>query len=160
MSRFVLPWFATLLAAGASPKMDFAFGILAGQRGDKVAAAAAVEKARVADPMAFPLVDRRAEALRAGGDIEGASTLYRDFAKAAPERLDAQIAYADFLRSASPDDDFASKIARETLEKSLQRHPGNLGIQMRLFRIYEVLGQREKSLELFEKLAGPDAGDG
>jgi tetratricopeptide (TPR) repeat protein len=159
MSRFVLPWFATLLTAGASPKLDFALGILAEQRGDAVAAAAGVEKARSADPTAFPLVTRSAERLRAAGDIAGASTLYRDFARAAPQRRDAQIAYADFLRGASPDDDFASKIARDTLEKSLQHYPGHLGVQMRLFRIYETLGQREKSLELFEKLAASDAGE-
>lgn len=160
MSRFVLPWFATLLTAEASPKLDFALGILAEQRGDAVTAAAGVEKARAADPTAFPLVTRSAERLRAAGDIAGASTLYRDLARAAPQRLDAQIAYADFLRGASPDDDFASKIARDTLEKSLQRYPGHLGVQMRLFRIYETLGQREKSLELFENLAAPDAGEG
>ena len=159
MSRFVLPWFALMLTAGASPKLDFALGILAEQRGDKVAAGVATEKARAADPLAFPLVERSAQALRAAGDIEGASTLYRDFAKAAPQRLDAQIAYADFLRNASPDDDFASKIARDTLERSLQQHPENLAVQMRLFRIYEALGQREKSLELFEKVAAPDAGE-
>jgi Tfp pilus assembly protein PilF len=160
MSRFVLPWFAMLMVAGASPKLDFALGVLAEQRGDAVAAAAAVEKARAADPTAYPLVTRSAERLRAAGDIEGASTLYRDFAKAAPERLDAQMAYADFLRGVSPEDDFASKMARDTLEKALERWPQSLGTKQRLFRIYEALGEREKSLELFEKLAAPDAGEG
>jgi tetratricopeptide (TPR) repeat protein len=157
MSRFILPWFATLLTAGASPKLDFALGILAEQRGDGVAAAAAIEKARLADPTAYPLMTRAAERLQAAGDIEGASTLYREFAKGAPERLDAQLAYADFLRGASPDDDFATKIARDTLEKALAGHPENLAIKNRLFRIHEALGERNESLKLFEELAAPTA---
>ena len=159
MTRFVLPWIAALLSAGASPKLDFAFGILAEQRGDKAAATAAIEKARHADPTAFPLVSRGVEARQAAGDLEGASTLYRDLAKALPERLDVQIAYADFLRAASPDDDFATKIACDTLEKALARYPGNLTLEQRLFRAYETLGQREKSQALFEKLAASEAGD-
>jgi len=159
MKSVALPWLAAMLTAGASPQIDFALGILAEQRGDGVAAAIAIENARAADPMAFPLVARVADHHRAAGDIEGASTLYRDFAKARPERLDAQVAYADFLRDASPDDDFAGKIARDTLEKSLEHFPGELGIQKRLFRIYESLEQRDRSLALFESLAAPDAGE-
>lgn len=157
MSRFVLPWFATLLVAGASPKLDFALGILAEQRGDAVGAAAAIEKARVADPTAFPLVTRMAGIHRRAGDIEAASTLYRELAKAEPDRPEVQIAYADFLREVSPDDDFAAKIARETLEKTAERFPDWLGIDQRLFRIYETLGLRDRSTAVFEKLAGRES---
>ncbi|WP_367871230.1 tetratricopeptide repeat protein [Luteolibacter sp. Populi] len=160
MTRGTLIWLGSLLVAGASPQLDFALGVLAGQRGDQVASATAIEKARAEDPTAFPLVERVAGMRRAAGDVEAASTLYRDFAKAAPERLDAQIAYADFLRDASPDDDFAAKMARETLEKAAERFPKQIGIERRLFRIYETLEQRERSRAIFEKLASSNRGDG
>ncbi len=157
MKPVALTWLAASVVAGASPQLDFALGILAEQRGDAVAAGAAVEKALAADPTAFPLVRRVAESRREAGDIEGASTLYREFAAAQPDRLEAQLTYADFLRGASPDDDFATKMARDTLEKSLSQHPGNLSLLNRLFRIYESLEQRDRSLALFESLAAADA---
>ena len=146
MKPAALLYLAASLTAGASPRLDFALGILAGQRGDTVAEAAAIAKAREADPAAFPLMVRVAGERQTAGDLAGASTLYREFAAAWPERLEAQVAYADFLRESSPDDDFAGQMARETLEKALERFPGELGIQKRLFRIYESLEQRDRSL--------------
>jgi tetratricopeptide (TPR) repeat protein len=153
MKPAALLYLAVSLSAAASPRLDFALGILAGQRGDTVAEAASIAKAREADPTAFPLMVRVAGKRQAAGDLAGASTLYREFAAAQPERLDAQVAYADFLRESSPDDDFASQMARETLEKALERLPGELGIQKRLFRIYESLEQRDRSLAMFESVA-------
>ena len=156
MKPAALLYLAASLTAGASPRLDFALGILAGQRGDTVAEAASIAKAREADPTAFPLMVRVAGKRQAAGDLAGASTLYREFAAAQPERLDAQVAYADFLRESSPDDDFAGQMARETLEKALERFPGELGVQKRLFRIYESLEQRDRSLAMFESVAsGP-----
>ncbi|MEK7949571.1 tetratricopeptide repeat protein [Luteolibacter soli] len=151
-------WLVVMSPLAASPQLDFALGILAEQRGDGKAAAEAIEKARAADPAAYPLVTRVAEQHRANGDIEGASTLYREFAAGQPQRLDAQFAYADFLREASPDDDFAGKMARETLEKALARFPGQLSIQRRLFRIYESLDQRDRSTAIFESIASSQPG--
>ncbi len=158
MKSAALFWLAVVSPLAASPQLDFAFGILAEQRGDRKAAAEAIEKARAADPAAFPLVTRVAEQHRADGDIEGASTLYREFAAGQPQRIEAQLAYADFLRSASPDDDFAAKLARDTLEKSLDRFPGELSVKRRLFRIYESLEQRDRSLAIFESLAASQPG--
>ncbi|RYD65446.1 MAG: hypothetical protein EOP83_07375 [Verrucomicrobiaceae bacterium] len=158
MKTAALAWLAVMSPLAASPQLDFALGILAEQRGDREAAAEAIEKARAADPAAFPLVRRVAEQHRASGDLEGASTLYREFAASQPERLDAQFAYADFLREASPDDDFASKMAQETLEKALTRFPGELSIQRRLFRTYESLEQRDRSLAIFESIASSQPG--
>ena len=158
MKPSVLFWLAVVSPLAASPRLDFALGILAEQRGDRKAAAESIEKSRAADPTAYPLVTRVAERHRAEGDIEGASTLYREFAAGQPQRLDAQLAYADFLRSTSPDDDFAAKMARETLEKSLERFPGALPIQRRLFRIYEAVGQRDRSLAIFVSIASSQPG--
>lgn len=152
----LLTLFAPAIAA-ADPKLDFAYGILAGQRGDQVASAALIEKAREADPGAYPLVARVAEWKRGAGDIEGASTLYREFAKSNPQRLEAQLDYADFLRNISPDDDFAGKMAADTLEEASKHFPGELSIQRRLFRIYEGMEKRDRSTAIFESLARPDA---
>jgi len=157
MRPVVLLPFAVSAVAVAEPKLDFAYGILAAQRGDQVASAALIEKARAADPDSYALVSRVAEQKRGAGDLEGASTLYREFASGHPERLDAQLVYADFLRNASPDDDFAAKMARDTLEGALKRFPGDLSIRSRLFRIYEGLEQRDRSTAIFESLAAPDA---
>ncbi len=159
MKPAVLLILAAPALATADPKLDFAKGILAQQRGDQVAEKAAIEKAREADPLAMPLMLRVAGMRRAEGDVEAASKLYRDFAKATPERLDGQLAYADFLREASPEDDFAAKLARDTLEKAREKFPKSLAIDRRLFRIYEGLEQRDLSTAIFDKLATPDAGE-
>jgi predicted Zn-dependent protease len=155
-SKALVSLFA-ILPLGASPRLDFARGVLAEQRGDPAAAAAAFESARAADPDAFPLMLRVAGQRRAAGDLAGASTLHREFAERHPDRLDAQLEYADFLRSASPDDDFATRLAAEVLDRALQRFPGTLALLQRRFRIHEALGERERSLALFEQVAArPD----
>lgn len=154
MKRCFLIWLAAAWSVDASPRLEFALGVLANQRGDREAAAAAFERAREEDPAAFPLMTRVA-GLRAGaGDVTGASTLYREFAENQPQRLDAQVVYADFLRSASPNDDFAAKLARQVLEKADGAFPDQLAVKQRLFRIYEGLGERERSAEVFEATAG------
>ncbi len=155
-----LLWLAAWVpvTAVATPRVDFALGVLAEQRGDAAAAAERIGRAREADPTALPLMLRVAGRRQAAGDLAGASTLYREFAAGQPERLDAQLAYADFLRGASPDDDFATQMAQETLEKALGRFPGTLEIQQRLFRIYESRERRDRSLAVFEELASGKPG--
>jgi predicted Zn-dependent protease len=146
-----------VLPLHASPRVEFARGVLAEQRGDVEAAAAAFESARAADPDSFPLMLRVATRRQASGDLAGASTLHREFADRHPERLDAQLAYVDFLRSASPDDDFASRLAGEVLDRALTRFPERLALLQRRFRVHEALGERERSIALFEQVAArPD----
>ncbi|WP_193212085.1 tetratricopeptide repeat protein [Luteolibacter marinus] len=158
MRIVALPWITLSLAAAASPQLDFARGVLARERGDREAEAAAFEAARAADPTAFFLTDRVAELRRGAGDLEGASTLYREFAAAHPRYLRAHLTYADFLRDSAPGDDFVAKLALETLENSLAEFPRSLAVKKRLFRTYESLGQREKSTALFESLAADPEG--
>jgi len=154
--KALLPLLA-VLPLHASPRVDFARGVRAEQRGDPAAAAAAFESARAADPDAFPLMLRVATRRQASGDLAGASTLHREFADRHPERLDAQLAYVDFLRAASPDDDFASRLAGEVLDRALARFPDHLALLQRRFRVHEALGERERSLALFEQVAArPD----
>jgi len=150
--KVVLAWGIGLAAlAAGEPRVDFARGVLEEARGGD--GGAWFERACEADPDAFPLLRRVAGRRLAAGDIEGASTLWREFAAAHPQRLEAQLGYADFLRQASPRDDFAAKLAGETLERALARHPGHPEIERRLFRSYEQRGMRERSLALFERIA-------
>lgn len=138
----------------ANPRVDFARGVLEEARGND--GGGFFEKALAQDPEAWPLVTRVADRKAAEGDIESASLLYRDFARRHPERLEAQLRYADFLRETSPDDDFAAKLAGETLEKALKNHPGDLTLLRRLFRTYEQRGMREKSLALFDQVSATE----
>lgn len=151
----------TTLAAGESPaQLDFARGVLEQQRGQGGAAAALFEKARSEDPLALPLVERGVAARMAAGDLAGASTLYRELAAKRPERLDVQLMYADFLRNSSPGDDFAARMAGETLEAALKRFPGDLSIQRRLFRLYEQREKREQSTAIYDALVASGRRDG
>ncbi|GAA5484463.1 tetratricopeptide repeat protein [Haloferula sargassicola] len=134
----------------AGPREDFARGVLEAARGkDPIDW---YQKALAADPEAWPLVRKVAGLETARGGIEAASTLYREFAARHPERLEAQLAYADFLGEVSPRDDFAAKLAGESLEKALVRFPGSIGVRRRLFRSYEQRGMRERSLAMFDEV--------
>mgnify|MGYP000377401230 CR=1 FL=1 len=138
--------------ARGEPKLDFARGILEEARGGD--GTEWFEKALAGDPGAWPLARHAAEGRRAAGDIEAASTIYREFAGAHPGRLEAQLGYADFLREVSPRDDFAAKLATEALEGALTRWPDHLAIIRRLFRCYEQRGMRDRSMALFEQVSG------
>lgn len=137
----------------ASPRADFAVGVLEEVRGNASAASDAFERARAADPLALPLVERAAARRLADKDLEGASTLFRELAGASPQRVDVLLAYADFLRNSAPGDDFAARLACEALEKAAVLAPDLLPVRERLFRLYEQRGMREKSLAVFEELA-------
>jgi predicted Zn-dependent protease len=145
------------LSASADPKQDYARGVLERARGND--ASEWFERALEADGGAWPLVTEVAAMRRAEGDVSGASLLLREFSQAHPGRLEAQLAYADFLRESSPADDLAAKLAGEALETALERFPGELAVIQRLFRSYEQRGMREKSEALFEAVAErPGAG--
>lgn len=152
-------WFLLFipLSVLGDSKQDYARGVLERSRGKDPTEW--FERALEADPGAWPLVSEVAGLRQAAGDIAGASSLLREFSKEHPERLDAQLAYADFLRESSPEDDLAAKLAGEALEKTLERHPGELAVIRRLFRVYEQRGMRERSMALFEEVVErPGAG--
>ncbi|MCH7227758.1 tetratricopeptide repeat protein [Haloferula sp. A504] len=153
----VLPLLLLPLIAMADPKQDYARGVLERSRGNDPTGW--FDKALEADPGAWPLAAEVAGLRRMGGDIAGASALLREFSTAHPERLEVQLAYADFLRESSPGDDLAAKLAGEALEKTLESHPGELAVIRRLFRSYEERGMREESKKLFDQVAErPGAG--
>jgi len=133
-----------------SPRLEFAKGLLDQSRGKIEEANQRFEAARAAEPTAMPLVQRSARRKLAEGDLAGAVTLYRNLANAQPERLSAQLLYADFLREQN--DGLAEKMASETLENALHRFPGNPSILNRLFRSSQARADRKRSLSLFESL--------
>ncbi len=152
MRPFALLLLSLPAFAQESPRLEFARGLLDQSRGRKDSAAQRFEAARLADPTAMPLVERAARTKLADGNLAGAVTLYRDLASALPERLSAQLLYADFLRDEGGGDGLAERMAGEALENALHRFPGSPAILSRLFRSSEARSDRKRSLSLFESL--------
>ncbi|MBB5352499.1 tetratricopeptide (TPR) repeat protein [Haloferula luteola] len=124
-----------------NPKMEFARGVLESARGGD--GTRRFEKALEEDPEAWPLVQKVATLAERSGRSEEALSRYAVFARAHPERLEAQVAYADLLGKED------GGKAAEVLEAAARQFPRSIGVRRRLFRNYESRGLREKSLELF-----------
>lgn len=157
MKAAAITLFAALPAfAVENPRLEFAKGMLDQSRGDIGSANERFEKARLADPLARPLVERAAQRRVAAGDLAGAVTLYREWAAATPDRLPNQLAYVDFLRNQGHGDAVAEKLAASTLDAALKRFPNQPLLLDRLFRASEARGDRARSLALFESLIKPE----
>ncbi len=138
-------------------RLEFAFGVMEESRGNEAIATTHFEAARVADPLALPLVRRAVAARMAAGDRAGAVTLYRNLANARPDDLAVQLVYTDFLEQHGGGDSLALKLANETLVKALEKHPGNSEILRRLTEQALAAGDRGRQQELMEMLAADDA---
>ncbi|WAC19921.1 hypothetical protein OVA24_00830 [Luteolibacter sp. SL250] len=150
MLLFPLP----LLAA--DPRVEYAMGVRAEERGDDAAAQTAFEAAWKLDPQALPLVRKLAEYRLAADDRAGAVKLYRDLAEGAPERTDVQLAYASILEQTGHGDAMAQKLAVEILEKALEKSPEDLTLISRLLTIFRTRGDTEKATALMELLPPSD----
>lgn len=139
------------MQASADPLVDFAFGVLAEQRGDEAKAAGLFEKARLADPTAGPLVRRGVARLLANGDRAAAVSMFREYAMARGDEAGVQIEYADFLMNQGRGDSLAEKLAIETLERVLASHPGDPVVIQRLVAIVP-----DRAAELAGTLADDD----
>ena len=148
--------FAFTLTAAENPHLAYALGILAGSRGDVSTAALRFENARVADPLALPLVARAVLARLADGDRSAAIKLYRDLAAARPQDLEVQLAYTDLLDQQSKGDTMAMRLSDGTLEAALTRHPGNPQLIRRLFQHALTAANKSRQLELLEQLSADD----
>ncbi len=145
---------ASLLAAG-NPRLDFAFGVLASFRGDTHEATLRFEQARLADPLAMPLVRRAIDERLAAGDRAAAIQFYRALATARPDALDIQLGYADFLLQQGHGDSLALKLADATLDAALGKSPGHPEIIRRLFQHAQAAGDKARQTLLLGELA-PD----
>ncbi len=135
------------------PRVEFAFGVLEEARG---AASERFEVARVADPLALPLVRRAVDARLAAGDRAGAVKLFRDLAAARPGEPGVQLLYADFLMREGGGDSMAESQAVAALETVLAAHPGNPAAIGRLFEIDLAAGRKGRALTRLDGLAKDD----
>lgn len=145
-----------LFARAASPRLDFAFGVLAESRGQDAEAGRLFEAARQADPTALPLVRRAVGARLEEGNRSAAVKLYRDLAIARPDALGIQLAYADFLQENGRGDSMAMKLAAETLDAALAKNPGNPEVVRRLFQLASSAGNKTRQRTLLEMLPVDD----
>ena len=149
-------FYIAMLPAEASPRTEFALGLLAESRGAGDDAALRFENARLADPTAFPLVERVAGIRLAAGDRSGAVKLYRDLALARLDDVEIQIAYADFLVEQGRGDGLALKLSSQTLEATLAKKPGDPQVIRRLFQYAQARGDRAGQVVLLNQLSADD----
>ncbi len=145
----------TALSAADSARVEFAFGVLEETRGVQTAKDH-FENARLADPLALPLVHRAVRQRLAAGDRGGAVKLYRDLAAARPDDLEVQLTYADFLDQQSKGDTLAMQLSNDTLEAALLRTPGHPQIIRRLFQHAQAMESKNRQRELLEMLSSED----
>lgn len=157
MTRFpgFLLLLTTPLAAAENARLEFALAVLEESRALE-SAADRFEKARLLDPLALPLVQRAVARKTAEGDRAGAVKLFRELATARPDDLQVQFLYADFLQQQGDGDSMALKLATDTLEAALQKHPGHPGVIQRLHAIYQASGRKADAAALLEKLPPDD----
>lgn len=123
------------LSAAGNPRLEYALGVLAENRGQTAAAATHFETARMADPAAAPLVEIAVRHSLEMGDRPGAIQFYRGLAAARPYDLSVQLAYAAFLTEQGRGDALANKLAARTLQAALVKNPGHPEIIRRLFSL-------------------------
>jgi hypothetical protein len=140
-----------MVAAAEDARVEFTLGILEEIRG-VATAAAHFEKARLADPLALPLVQRAVKQRLAAHDRAAAVKLFRDLATARPEDLEVQLLFADFLTEQAQGDTIAVKLATDTLVASLEKYPGSPEVIRRLYAIYQTSDLAAQATKLLDQL--------
>lgn len=156
--RFV--WFfglvsACRLMAADDPKLEFADGVL-GEMRNQSSAQDHFERARLADPLALPLVQRAVKQRLKHHDRAAAVKLFQDLASARPDDLKVQLLYVDFLTEQGGDDAMANKLTSNTLETALKSHPGDPQIIQRLYPIYQASNRKSQASALLDQLSPTD----
>lgn len=147
---------SALFSAERNPRLEFALGVLAESRGDAEEADRRFENARVADPLAWPLVSRAVIREVAAGNRPAAVKLYRDLAAARPDDLEIQLGYADFLDEQGRSDALALKLSAQTLEAALRKHPAHPQLIRRLFHYAQRAGDNPRQIALLDPLPPDD----
>jgi len=143
------------LTAADEPRLEFALGVLEELRGVDTARDH-FEKARLADPLALPLVQRAVEQRLEMKDRAGAVSLFRTLAEARPDELRVQLLYVDFLTQQGARDAMAMKMACGVLETSLEKHPANPQVIGRLYQIFQTTNRSAQASALLTRLAATD----
>ncbi len=143
------------LTAAGEPRLEFALGVLEELRGVNTAQDH-FEKARLADPLALPLVQRAVKQQLQIDDRAGAVRLLQELATARPDELKIQLLYVDFLIQQGASDALAMKMAREVLETALKSHPADPQVIGRLYQIYQTINRSGLATALLTRLAATD----
>ena len=146
---------STPLLAADNARLEYAIGVLEEARKLNTAQDH-FEKARLADPIALPLVQKAVAQRLATDDRGGAVKLFRDLATARPDDLKVQLLFSDFLAQQGQGDSMATKLATDALEPSLKKHPGNPQIIRRLYQFYRTSDRESQAAALLDQLAPAD----
>ena len=143
------------LMAAENARLEFALGMLGEMRNENTAQDH-FEKARLADPLALPLVQRAVKQRLETGDRSAAVKLFRDLSAARPDDPQVQMLYADFLSQQGQGDSMAAKLATDALESILKKYPGNPQIIRRLYQFYQAGGRKSQATALLDQLKSDD----
>lgn len=147
--------FNSALPAADNPRVEFAFGVLEKTRGVNTAQDH-FERARLADPLALPLVQRAVKQRLEHDDRAAAVKLFRDLSTARPDDLQIQFLYSDFLIQQGRGDSMAIKLAIDALESVLEKNPRNPQIIQRLYAIYQTSDRKSQAAALLDQLSPDD----
>ena len=138
---------------------EYARGVFANLNGNTRAARQHFEATLQKDPDSFPVARKTAGLQREDGDLSAAAGTLRSYAEAQPDHLISQLYYADFLENYAARDAVAQRAATKLLTEATGRFPHHHEVYTRLIHLHENLGQRDKSLALFQtQLEAKDAG--
>ena len=144
------------LAAAENARLEFANGVLEELRGVSTAQDH-FERARLADPLALPLVERAVKQRLERDDRTAAVKLFRELATARKDELDVQLRYTDFLTQEGAGDAMAAKLACAALEAALKKYTGSPAVIQRLYQIYQTSGRGSQAKALLSLLDVKDA---
>ena len=144
------------LGAAENARLEFAHGVLEELRGMDTAQDH-FERARLADPLALPLVQRAVKQRLERDDRAGAVKLFQELATARSDELQVQLLYADFLTQEGAGDAMAVKLASGALETALKKHPASPAVIQRLYQIYQTSGRGSQAKTLLDQLDAKDA---
>lgn len=151
---FTLPLLLVASAWAAPPSAEenlaqYAKGIFAELDDDKKGARKHFEATLKNDAASFTVARKTAHFQLADQDLPSAAKTLRNFAHSQPEHLSSHLYYADFLERNAPRDAIAQKAASDLLTGANERHPNRYEVYSRLISLHENLGEREKSLAVF-----------
>lgn len=144
------------MAAAENARLEFALGVLEEARGLNTAQDH-FERARLADPLALPLVQRAVKQRLERDDRAGAVLLFQELATARSDELQVQLLYADFLTQQGAGDAMAVKLASGALETALKKHPASPAVIQRLYQVYQTSGRSSQAKALLDQLDAKDA---
>lgn len=132
--------------------LDFSYGVLEEQRGEREKSEDFFAKAYAADPLSMPLVRRIAAMRMDRGDRPGAVQAYERALEARSGEPFLHVEFGDFLGKVGRGDALAEKRREEAYLKVLEAMPGEYLPIERLIRFAREQGDDDRARELLEEL--------